>query len=111
LGKEIQEDWIKTIRKEITFLVENGTFRRGEKPKDGDEIIPAMVIFKAKLTSRGYLDKLKARCIARGDLQQKSAEEDVWSPCMFGRTFKMFVADAAKRKNAIKQLDFIGAFC
>jgi hypothetical protein len=29
----------------------------------------------------------------------------------FGRTFKMFVADAAKRKNAIKQLDFIGAFC
>jgi hypothetical protein len=111
LGKEIQADWVKAIRKEIKFLVENGTFRRGEKPMDGDEVIPAMVIFKAKVTSRGYLDKLKARCVARGDLQQKSAEEDVWSPCVFGRTFKMFVADAAKRKNAIKQLDFIGAFC
>jgi hypothetical protein len=70
-----------------------------------------MIIFKAKVTSRGYLDKLKARCVAGGDLQQKSAEEDVWSPCVFGRTFKMFVADAAKRKNKIKQLDFIGAFC
>jgi hypothetical protein len=86
LPDSIPNDWIKSIRKEVKFLIENGTFKRGEKLQVGDEVIPAMIIFKAKVTSRGYLDKLKARCVARGDLQQKSAEEDVWSPCVFGRT-------------------------
>ena len=112
LPNDIQAAWIKAIRKEIKFLIENETFRRGEPLKLGDEVIPAMLIFKAKVTSRGYLDKLKARCCARGDLQQKSEEPDaLWSPCVFARTFKMFVAEAVKRKKRIKQLDFIGAFC
>ena len=112
LPEEIKKAWIIAIRKELRFIIENGTFRRGEKPLSGDEIIPAMLIFKAKVTSRGYLDKLKARCVARGDLQQKSDDPDnLWSPCVFARTFKMFVAEAVKRQRAIKQLDFIGAFC
>ena len=81
-------------------------------PVLGDEIIPAMLIFKAKVTSRGYLDKLKTRYVARGDLQQKSGDpETLWSPCVFARTFKMFVGQAVKRRKVIKQLDFIGAFC
>jgi hypothetical protein len=111
LPESIQNDWVKSIQKEVKFLIEDGTFKRREKLQDGDGVIPSMIIFKAKVTSRGYLDKLKAKCVARGDLQQKCAGEDVWSPCVFRRTFKMFVADAAKRKNKIKQLDFIGVFC
>lgn len=109
---DIKEAWIKSIQKEVKFIIENETFKRGEEPIIGDEIIPAMLIFKAKVTSRGYLDKLKTRCVARGDLQQKSEDPDnLWSPCVFARTFKMFVAQAVKRLKIIKQLDFIGAFC
>ena len=71
-----------------------------------------MLIFKAKVTSRGFLDKLKARLVARGDLQHKSTDADyLWSPCVFARTFKMFVTRAVILRKAIKQLDFIGAFC
>ena len=71
-----------------------------------------MVIFKAKVTSRGYLDKLKTRLVAKGDLQQRDQDPDtLWSLCVFARTFKMFVVEAVKRKKAIHQLDFIGAFC
>ena len=37
--------------------------------------------------------------------------EHLWSPCVFSRTFKMFVAKAVKCGRPIRQLDFIGAFC
>ena len=71
-----------------------------------------MLIYKAKITSRGFLDKLKARCVARGDLQVKSNDpEHLWSPCVFTRTFKMFIAKAVKNNRPVFQLDFIGAFC
>ena len=107
----IQKDWIKSVYKEIKFLIENETFRKGEAPTADDEIIPAIMVFKAKITSKGFLDKLKARCVARGDLQEKSAPEETWAPCVFGRTFKMFVCMAVRFLRIIKQLDFIGAFC
>ena len=75
-------------------------------------MIPCMLVYKAKITSHGFLDKLKARCVARGDLQIKSNDpEYLWSPCVFARTFKVFIAEAVKRGKPVKQLDFIGAFC
>jgi hypothetical protein len=101
-------DWVKAVQKEVKFLVENETFQRGEKPNAGDEVIPAIFVYKAKITSKGYLDKLKARCVARGDLQEKSDPNDLWAPCVFAWTFKVFVSQAAKQKRIIKQLDFVG---
>jgi len=112
LPPAIQQDWLKTVKKEMKFLIENETFKKDKILVEGDEIIPAMIIFKAKVTSRGFLDKLKARCVARGDLQAKSGDPDeLWSPCVFARTFKVFVAEAVKRQKRIKQLDYVGAFC
>ena len=112
LPVEIREGWIKAIVKEFKFIIDNDTFRRGEEAKEGDEVVPSIIVFKAKITSRGFLDKLKARCVARGDLQHTSDDPDVlWSPCVFARTFKMFVAKAVKHNRPINQLDFIGAFC
>ena len=35
---------------------------------------------------------------------------DTWSPTPSMRTFKYFLADAAKYKARVHQLDFIGAF-
>ena len=51
LPKEIQAGWIKAIIKELKFIIENGTFRRGVKPVEGDKVVPSMLIFKAKITS------------------------------------------------------------
>ena len=109
--EQIRKAWLKAVFKEMKFLVENGTFRKGEPQTKTDECIPAIMVFKAKITSKGYLDKLKARCVARGDMQEKSAPEETWAPCVFGRTFKMFVCMAVRFLRTIKQLDFIGAFC
>ena len=103
--------WIKVVKKELKFIIENETFRRGEVPASDDEVIPSIIIFKAKITSKGFLDKLKARLVARGDFQSPSLPEDTWAPCVFGRTFKVFVCRAVQVNRPIKQLDFIGAFC
>ena len=33
---------------------------------EGDEVVPSIIIFKAKVTSLQFLDKLKVRCVVRG---------------------------------------------
>ncbi len=94
----------------MKFIIENETFRKGEEMQEGDEAIPAIFVYKAKITSKGYLDKLKARLVAHGDLQINK-DHDVWAPCVFARTFKTFVCFAVRARKIVKQLDFIGAFC
>ena len=69
-----------------------------------------MDVYKAKIQSYGSLDKLKLRIVVRGDLQNKEMVGDTWSPTASMRTLKYFLADAAKHKARVHQLDFIGAF-
>ena len=57
----IQKDWIEDVFKELKeVIVENETFRRGEKPNIGYGILPDLIILKAKVTTCQFLDKLKA---------------------------------------------------
>ena len=106
----IQDVWLKSAKKEVKFIIENETFRKGEEMQVADEAISAIFVIKAKITSKGYLDKLKAHLVARGDLQLNK-DHDVWAPCVFARTFKTFVCFAVRACKIVKQLDFIGAFC
>ena len=69
-----------------------------------------MDVYKAKIQSYGSLDKLKLRIVVRGDLQNKEMVGDYWSPTSSMRTLKSFLADAAKHKVRVHQLDFIGSF-
>ncbi len=55
------------------------------------------------------LDMLKCRIVVRGDLQDTALEES-WSPTALFRSLKMFIADPAKNKCRVYQLDFIGTF-
>ena len=69
-----------------------------------------MDVYKAKVQSDGSLDKLKLIIVVRGDLQNKEMVGDTWSPTSSMRTLKYFLADSAKHKARVHQLDFIGAF-
>ena len=48
--------------------------------------------------------------MVRGDLQNKEMVGDTWSPKASMRTLKYFLANAAKNKAKVHQLDFIGPF-
>jgi hypothetical protein len=54
---------------------------------------PIMEVFKVKIKSDGSLDKFKTRLFVRGNLQNGD-----------------FLANAARLKIKVKQLDFIGVF-
>ena len=58
LPLEIREGWIKAIVKELKFIIDNNTFRRGEEANEGDKVVPSIIVFKVKITSQG------SRCIA-----------------------------------------------
>ena len=67
-------------------------------------------VYKAKIQSDGSLDILKLRILVRGYLKNKEMVGDTCSPTASMRTLKYFLADTAKRKARVHQLDFIGAF-
>ena len=69
-----------------------------------------MDVYKEKIQSDGSLDNLKLRIVVRGDLQNKEMVGDTLSPTASMRTLKYFLADAAKHKSRVHQLDFIGPF-
>ena len=81
-----------------------------EDPKDGEPVTPCMDVYKAKIQSDGSLDKLKLKIVVRGDSQNKEMVGDTWSPTASMRTVKYFLADSAKHKARVHQLDFIGTF-
>ena len=69
-----------------------------------------MDVYKAKIQSDGSIDKLKLIILVRGDLDNKKMVGDTWSTTASMRTLKYFLADAAKHKARVHQLDFIGSF-
>ena len=109
LAENNRKPWLKATLKEIKNLINNQTFMI-EDPKDGEPLTPCMDVYKAKIQSDGSLEKLKLRIVVRGDLQNKEMIGDTWSPTASMRTLKHFLADAAKHKARVHQLDFIGAF-
>ena len=69
-----------------------------------------MMVLKAKITSKGTLDELNGRCVARGDIQDNLSKEDTWLGCVAVRTVRIFCNFPTKVKKRVKQLDFVGAY-
>ena len=107
-SENIRKPWLKATIKEIKNLINNQTFLIEDK-KEGEPVTPCMDVYKAKIQSDGILDKLNFRIVVRGDLQNKEMVGDTWSPTASMRTSKYFLADPAKHKARVRQLDFIGA--
>jgi len=105
----VRQEWLKALKKELKTLINAGTFVH-DNLKDGEISTPVMETFKVKVKSDGSLDKLKARLVVRGDLQDKNITEDKWSPTASFRSLKMFLGHASRIKARVKQLDFVGAF-
>ena len=95
--------------KEIKNIINNQTFMI-EDPKDGEPVTPCMDVYKANIKSDGSLDKLKLIIVVRGDLKNKEMVGDTWSPTASMRTLNYFLADSAKHKTRVHQIDFIGEF-
>ena len=105
---KIRAQWIEATRRELKTITEH-TFNLDGQPLPGEQIIPLLFIFKAKMNSSGGLDKLKSRLCARGDLQNIEGV-DIFSPTASMRLLKLFLALSVEVKRIIKQLDYISAY-
>ena len=109
LSENIRNPWLKETLKEIKNIINNQTFLI-EDQNEGEPVTPCMDVYKSKIQSDGSLEKLRLRIVVRGDLQNKEMIGDTWSPTASKRTLEYLLADAAKHKARVHQLDFIGAF-
>ena len=71
LDDDVRSAWLHAIRMEIKNLIDHDTFILGEQPRKDELTIPVKLVLKAKQTASGKLDKLKARLVARGDLEKR----------------------------------------
>ena len=67
-------------------------------------------MFIRHFQSDGSIDSLKFRIVVRGYLHNKELVGDTLSPTASMRTLRYLLADAAKHKARVHQLDFIGSF-
>ena len=109
MSDNIKKPWLNVTLKEINNLINNQTFLI-EDQNEGERVTPCMDVYKAKVQYDGSLDKLKLRILVRGYFQNKEMVGDTWSPTASMKTLKYFLADAAKHKERVYQLDFIEAF-
>ena len=105
---DINKPWLKAAQKEIKNIINNQNFLV-EDPKKGEPVTTYMDVYKAKIQSDGSLDKLKSRIVVRRYMQNKELVGNTLSPTASIRILEYLLADAAKHKARVHQLDFIGA--
>jgi len=73
-------------------------------------IIRSSIFLKEKFTSTGVLDKLKARLVAGGNMQDRSLYDDVSSPTVTTTSVMIIAALAAKDSRHVTTSDISGAY-
>ena len=71
LDDDVRSAWLHAIRMEVKNLIDHDTFTLGEQPRRDELIVPVKLVLKAKQTATGKLEKLKARLVARGDMEKR----------------------------------------
>jgi len=105
-----REAWLKAYKSELKNLIDDNKTFIIERPRTGERVIPTKPVFRAKQTKDGFLEKLKVREVALGNLERRDDNEDTWSPGTSSSGVCMFLAQAAKMKRSPKQGHFIGAY-
>jgi len=97
------------MEKEYNNLKRWGTFKTVLKAEAcNEQILSLKWVFKYKLDSDGYLQKLKARLCVRGDLQ--ITEEETYAATLAARIFRALMAIAAAFDLEIRQYNAVNAF-
>ena len=84
------------------------TYIDNSKVPEGTQLLPLMWVLSYKFDKDGYLDRHKARLVARGDLQVD--QDDTYATTLAAQTFRAIMAITAAFDLEIKQYDAVNAF-
>lgn len=76
----------------------------------GHQILDCMWVYVYKFDKHGRLAKCKARLVVRGDQQDKSKIGDTYAATLAARSFRVFMAIAARFDLEMIQYDAVNAF-
>ena len=74
------------------------------------KVIRSSVFFKEKYLSTGEFEKIKARLVAGGHMQDKTVYEDISSPTVSTTAAFIVIAIAAKENRKVVKIDVPGAY-
>ena len=110
LPTAVRRAWTKAFVKEIKGILIDRQACVVEDPNPDDKIIPIMDIHKAKLDKDGLLERIKTRCVFRGDLFSPKADMDAWNPHASFLALKVMLATCARLGIFPSQTDFVQAY-
>jgi hypothetical protein len=89
-------EFMEAARLEIQTLLEARTWREVERSSARGRPLPLKWVFTYKVDEDGYLIKVKARLVVRGDLQAKDTLHSTYAATLAARSFRLAMAIAAE---------------
>ena len=105
---------LRSITLELLQILEKGTWTPQAVPNltrtQMGKIIRSSLFLKEKFSSTGEFEKLKARLVAGGNMQDRADYDDVSSPTATTSSVFIAAAIAAKERRKVAKVDIGGAF-
>ena len=109
LGEEFRKAERDHLQSHVPMKSWTETFKKDPEVK-GHQILDCMWVYVYKFDKHGRLAKCKARLVVRGDQQSKSAIGDTYAATLAARSFRVFMAIAARFDLEMIQYDAVNAF-
>ena len=103
---EVAKAWIKSFVKEVKGILVDRKACAMVDPEPSDTIVPIMDVYRCKFDLHGLLDKLKTRCVFRGDLYDPAEPLDPWNPHASFLALKTYLAKCAREGIFPSQVDY-----
>ena len=109
--EHLKQPMYDAIVKEITTLIEMGTFEWDNKPSGAKEL-PTRIVLKTKYNADGSFDKYKARLVVKGFLQRLGHDyNDTFTPTSDVGTFRTLLSLSGRFGWRVMHADIKNAFC
>ena len=114
--KKLGAEAVLAVVKEMAQMIDpNKTVLEGVKaedlsPEDLKRLITSHVFLKEKFNAAGFFEKLKARLVAGGHLQDRTVYNKASSPTVSTSAVFIVSTIAAAERRAVAVIDFPGAF-
>ena len=112
--KKLGYQAVLSVVKEVMQLLDMSAFEGQDINNMNEEqiklIITSSTFLKDKYTAQGVFDKLKARLVAGGHLQDREIYDNGASPTVATTSLFMIATIAAKEGRSVATIDFPGAF-
>src|SRR5690606_27085974 len=103
-------EWEVVVQEELDSLKENQVWNEVDRPK-GRKVVDSMLVFKIKHNADGFIDRYKAKLVAKGFTQIKGLDfDETFSPVVRYDTLRLLLVLSTHHNWTPRQLDIKTAF-